>query len=51
MTEDVSMRYAIAAVGLMVALAFVQAAVAGTGWGTAANGNGYYHESNNGGVN
>lgn len=46
------MRYAIAAIGLMVALAFGQAAVAaGNGWGNAANGHGYYHESNDGGVN
>jgi hypothetical protein len=46
------MRYAIAAVGLMIALAaFGQAAVAGSGWGDASNGNGYYHESNDGGVN
>ena len=42
------MRYFIAAVGLVFALAFGQAAMAaGNGWGTASNGYGYYHESNN----
>jgi hypothetical protein len=39
------MRYAIA-LGLALTLAFGQVAFAGTGWGTADNGNGYYHESN-----
>jgi hypothetical protein len=40
------MRYTIAAVGLMIALAFGPAAFAGKDWGDAANGNGYYHVSN-----
>jgi hypothetical protein len=34
----------------MIALAsFGPAAFAGKGWGSAANGNGYYHMSNDGG--
>ena len=42
------MRYFVAAVGLTLALAFGQAAVAaGNGWGNASNGYGNYHESNN----
>jgi hypothetical protein len=43
------MRYAIAAVSLIIALAVSPAAFAGKGWGSAANGNGYYHMSNDGG--
>jgi hypothetical protein len=43
------MRYAIAAVGLMVALAFGPAAFAGNGWANASNANGYYHTSNDSG--
>jgi hypothetical protein len=43
--EEAHMRYTIAAVGLMIALAFGPAAFAGKDWGDAANGNGYYHVS------
>jgi hypothetical protein len=34
---------------LALTLTFGQVAFAGTGWGDAANGDGYYHESNDGG--
>jgi hypothetical protein len=40
------MRYLIA-LGLAFALAFAHVALAADGWGTAENGNGYYHQSNN----
>ena len=41
------MRYLIA-LGLVFTLAFGQVAIAAdNGWGTAENGNGYYHQSNN----
>jgi hypothetical protein len=39
------MRYAIA-LGLALTLALGHVAFAGTGWGDASNGYGYYHESN-----
>jgi hypothetical protein len=44
------MRYAIALgmACLALTLTFGQVAFAGTGWGDAANGDGYYHESNDG---
>jgi hypothetical protein len=34
------------AFALVVATGAAGAALAGTGWGDASNGNGYYHESN-----
>ena len=40
------MRYHIAAAALALGMAFAPAAFAGNGWGTAENGNGFYHESN-----
>jgi hypothetical protein len=40
------MRTYIAAAALVFALGFGQTAIAADGWGTAENGNGYYHESN-----
>jgi hypothetical protein len=41
------MRYFVMALGLAFALTAGQAAVAADGWGSAQNGYGYYHQSNN----
>ena len=41
------MRYFMTAVGLAFALLVSQVAMAADGWGTASNGYGYYHQSNN----
>lgn len=42
------MRFSVAAVALVLALAFGSTAFAAdNGWGNAQNGYGYYHEANN----